>query len=506
MADKGTEQSDLEPKAPLPSDAELFAGDVQNDYTAQDIFAGDDLLYKALAEPAQPGGETPAPTVSNNLRQIKPRLSHLTGARFSRLQKGLASAILGVAIILAWAVFKTPRNSSADADLTPPPEINELQTPTVVVQAPAASQADLANDIPGPDPAELNDAQEIRPRPSAPDTAISLKVAQEMFEGGQYRRAYSVYHQIQQYLPPTNSETAFYDFLNLHKGLCLAMNLESMEAKRALSQAAKSQVPTIRVMANYHLSVLELSQNQFMPARTRACAALGLLDALPAQDPQWVLELKQTCCYLVAEATSKQALILCNADKQLPSELCPVLPVVTTPWHNLSETQIHESLAKENDLLPSILLSPSFSTDVKKPQFPWSVACHRMAVDELLARFGAAASMEVIWHDEANSSSLRKQAISLYVKDVSDQTALSLAAGAAGLLVQVGDDRVMHVRNPVTASLVSDQVSMLALEGTAMWQRYLFSHTESPHFAIAHFFSGLLYKQLSLRTEALSEF
>ncbi|MCP4450959.1 MAG: tetratricopeptide repeat protein, partial [Planctomycetes bacterium] len=34
----------------------------------------------------------------------------------------------------------------------------------------------------------------------------------------------------------------------------------------------------------------------------------------------------------------------------------------------------------------------------------------------------------------------------------------------------------------------------------------LFSHTESPHFAIAHFFSGLLYKQLSLRTEALSEF
>ncbi len=506
MTDKDTEQNNLEPKDPVPSDAELFAGDVQNDYTAQDIFAGDDFLYKALSEPAQPARETSASRVSNSLRQMKPRLSHLTGSRFSPLQKVLASAILGVAIVLAWAVFKTPKNSLADADLTPPPEINEPRTPTVVVQAPGASQADLANDIPGPDPAELNDAREVRLTPSVPDTALSLKVAQDMFEAGQYRRAYSVYHQIQQYLPPTNSETAFYDFLSLHKGLCLTMNQESIEGRRALALAAKSQIPSVRVMANYHLSALELSQNQFMPARSRACTALALLDTLADQDPQWVTELKQTCGYLVAEATSKQALVLCNADKQLPPDLCPTLPLITSPWYNLNETQIHDSLAKENDLLPSILLSPVFSNDEKKPQSPWSVSCHRMAVDELLARFGTATALEVLWHDEANSPSLRKQAITLYVKDVSDQTAVSLAAGSAGLLAQIRDDRMIHVRNPVTATLTSDRVAMLAQEGTAMWQRYLFSNTESPRFAIAHFISGLLYKQLSLRTEALSEF
>ncbi len=504
MADKDKERSNLEPGDPVPSDAELFAGDVQNDYTAQDIFAGDDCLYKALGEAVQPARETSAPLVSNALHQTEPKLSPLTGSRFSLLQKVLAAAILGVAVVLIWAVIKTPKNSLAEADPTPPLDINGPSTPTVAVHRPVQNAADLANDVPAR--SERNETQPVGPERLTLDTPLSLKVAQDMFEAGRYRDAHGVYHQLQQYLPPTNSETAFSDFLSLHKGLCLTSNQESIEARRTLALAAQSRIPSIRVMANYHLSALELSQNQFMPARSRACAALALLDALDGQDPQWVAELKQTCCYLVAEATSKQALILCNADKQLPLDLCPRLPLITSPWYNMSEAQIHDSLAMENDLLPSILLSPSFSSDVAKPQSPWSVSCHRMAVDELLARFGTAASLEVIWHDEANSTLLRKQAITLYVRDVSDQTAVSLAAGSAGLLALVGDDRMIHVRHPVTAALVSDQVTMLAQEGTAMWQRYLFSNTESPYFATAHFISGLLYKQLSLRTEALSEF
>ncbi len=59
MADKDKEHDNLEPKSPVPSDAELFAGNVQKDYTAQEIFAGDDSLYQTLTQTPQPGA-TPA--------------------------------------------------------------------------------------------------------------------------------------------------------------------------------------------------------------------------------------------------------------------------------------------------------------------------------------------------------------------------------------------------------------------------------------------------------------
>ena len=510
MADKDKEQNNLEPQASVPLDAELFAGDVQKNYTAQDIFAGDDSLYKALAQPAQSGQKTAESKTSENRLETNAKLSPLNSARFSRLQKSLAAAILLVAIVLAYAVFKSPRNSLAEIDLTSPLDVNEpmvYEPPptTVAVQPPNDTQTEESTHD-TPHAPVLTDTEETPAESLAPDTPLSLRIARDMFEAGQYDRAYVVYNQIQRYLPPGDSATAFYDYLNLHKGLCLIMGQKSIQGRRCLSLATKSQIPSIRVMANYHLSALELSQNQFMPARSRACAALALLDTLTDQDPEWLAELKQTCCYLVAEATSKQALILCNADKQLPASLCPALPLVNNPWYNLSEAQIHHALAKEDGFLASILLRPEFSSDAEKPQTPWSVSCHRMTVDELLARFGASNAMEVVWHDEANLPKLRKQAITLYTKEVSAQTVVSLAAGSAGLLAQIGDDQMIHVRNPESASLVSDQVAMLAQEGTTMWQRYLFSTAESPYFASAHFISGLLYQQLSLNGEALSEF
>ena len=503
MADKDKEHDNLEPKSPVPSDAELFAGNVQKDYTAQEIFAGDDSLYQTLTQTPQPGAKMPESRIAQTLRQVGPRLSGLTGSRFSLLQKTLASAILLVAIVLACAIFKSPRRSAAEITL-PPPAPMHVQSPSAVPANEPAQQTELVSDT--PNVAEPDGTLEPEPQTLSPDTPLSLKTAQDMFEAGEYRRAYEVYHQIQLYLQPRDSEKAFYDYLTLHKGLCLSLNEEFIEARRSLTWATKSQVPSIRVMANYYLSVLELSQNQFMPARSRACAALALMDSLTDQDPEWLVELKQTCCYIVAEATSKQALILCNADQQLPADLSPTLPLVKMPWRRATEAQIHRALAKESTVLPAILLSPSFSNDAKKPQIPWSVACHRMAVDELIARIGAINSMEVIWHEEASFPALRQQAVSLHVENVSDQTVISLAAGSAGLLAQVDSNGVIHVRNPVTAALVSEQIAMLAQEGITMWQRYLFLNTESPYFATAHFTSGRLYRQLSLKVEALSEF
>lgn len=505
MADNDREQKNIESETPVPSDAELFAGDVQNEYSAQDIFAGDEALYQALATPTQQVRKTTPPKARKGYHQITSRLSRLPGSQFSRLQKVLASAILLVAVILTFAVFKTPRNSSAVTDLIAPPDMNTQPPLDVVIDEPNTTPVEVASAEPVlTEPDTVQEAE--TPTYASEDAALSLRIAQEMFEAGEYPSAYAVYHQIQQYLPPHKSESPFHDYLTLHKGLCQTMDQEFMQGRRCLSMAAKSQVPSIRVMANYHLSALELSQNQYMAARSRACGALALLDTLADQEAQWLSELKQACCYLMAEATSKQALVLCNADRLLPSDLSPTLPLIDNPWVDLDEAEIHKSMAKESDLLPSILLAPVFSSNDKKPKLPWSVSCHRMTIDELLARFGAAASMEVIWHEEANLPKLRKQAVSLHVKDVSAQTVVSLAAGSAGLLAQINEDQTIHVRNPETTSLLSDQVAMLAQEGTAMWQRYLLSTSDSPYFAIAHFMSGLLYKELALNAEALSEF
>jgi len=503
MADNNEQKDNLEPEAQVPSDADLFAGSVQNEYTAQEIFAGDNALYQVLAK-AESEGTPSKPEKPQHTKEPKLKLSAAAVPNFSPLQKVLISAILGVALVLTYAVVRTPKNTLADANLDVSPDINEQSTPPVTVKnVPEKSPVRTPET---PRPSEPNEFQAPAYDQFAQDTPLSLKIAQSMIDGGEFRQAYSVYHQIQQYLPPGDKQEPFYDFLTLHKGLCLTLNRESIHARRTLALAAKSKTPTIRVMANYHLSRLELSQNQFMQARARACEALCLLDALQDHAPEWLLDLKQTCCFLVAQATSKQALILCDADKQLPSHLNPTLPAVSHPWHNLNEVQLRETLANESGFLSSILLTPSISNNDKKPQTPWSVSCHRMAVDELIARFGANASMEVVWHDEANVIDLRQRAISMSIENVSDQTIVSLAAGSTGLLAQIDDSNTIHVMNPVSASFVSEQVTMLAQEATLMWQRHLFSGKDSPYFATAHFTSGLLYQQLALRAAALSEF
>jgi tetratricopeptide (TPR) repeat protein len=502
MAEKDKQRGNLESKSPVPPDADLFDGPVQNDYSAQDIFAGDNALYESLTG-AQTGNKAQKAEAPQRLRSLTSRLSDLSGPGLSQLQKILAGTILGVAFILAYAVFRTPKTTLGSANLESP-DINRPSPSSLVTHEPAENNA-----VPTRDVAPADEPANLRMTTAAPlplTTPVSLRLAQDMLEAGDYSHAYSVYEQIQQYLPPGDKETAFFDFLTLHKALCLMMNQDSIPARRALGLAAKSETPSVRVMANYYLSRFHLTQNQFMPARARAFEAMSLLDAIKDQDPVWLADLRQSCCFLAAQATTKQALILCDADDQLPPELCPYLPLIDSPWSNLNETQVHQALARENSLLPSILLTPSISKNSRKSLTPWSLSCHRMAVDELLARFGANASLDVIWHAEANREEFRKRAISLFIQDVADQTAISLAAGSAGLLAHIDDARAIHIMNPVNASLVSAQVDMLAQEAILMWQQYILSGSESPYFANAHFTSGLLYKILGIQPEAISEF
>ncbi|MCF7972282.1 MAG: tetratricopeptide repeat protein [Phycisphaerae bacterium] len=501
MTDKNEQPSSVEPKSPVPSDADLFDGPVQNDYSAQDIFAGDNSLYQLLTR-IQTGTKATAAKIPERLRGMTPRLSRGPGPSFSMLQKVLAGTILGVAIILAYAVFKTPKTTLADANLEPSLDTRMQPPPALVTQEPAESNAVLPRDT-------AAYSEPVNPQVSEPVALtgpISLQTAQDLFDVGDYGQAYSVYQQIQQYLPPDDKQTAFSDYLTLHKALCLAMNQESIPAKRFLTSVTKSETPSIRVMANYYLSRFQLNQNQFMPARARACEALSLLNALKDQPPEWLADLRQTCCFLAAQATTKQALALRDADSQLPSSLCPNLPMIKSPWHQLNETQVRQALAKEKDLLPAMLLTPSITKNSRTAQTLWSLSCHRMAVDEVLARFGANASLEVVWHEGANHVELRKQAISLFIQDVIDQTAIGLAAGCAGLLAHIDDTHTIHVMNPMNTSLVSAQVDMLAQEAILMWQQYLLFGSESPYFANAHFTSGLLYKLLGIQHEAISEF
>lgn len=314
------------------SDRELFADEVHEPEPKLDLsafvdrqqlseyeaFAGDEDFYRLLADSTQdttvqqPGG-------THNL------LSRAVTwhRRLSTLQKVLAISIVAIALILVCVSLRRPSEPAAGPA---PTSLNQtgLAVPQMSASRPPAS-----------DPTQTVPEQVGKPQASLSRTQpLSLDVARNFYLQKNYEEAYVAYNRLRQALPP--SEELLRDFLQLRMAMCAKEVADLEQANRLFSMVAESGSAVVRVVANYHISLLEIQRKRYLPARTRAYKTIALIKAVEFTD-DWALLFECDCHFLAAECLTCHILSLSNPENDLPDDLWGKPAASPDPFGELDE-------------------------------------------------------------------------------------------------------------------------------------------------------------------------
>lgn len=462
------------------SEHEVFAGEVHEELSERQVFVGDEDFYRRLADSAQ------ADVTQSTFRRAwtgasRPLLMPIAHKRFSTIQKVLVVSIAVIAAILVYELFPA------------------APTPTVR-QAPAGP--------PARDTASGRQIQEPPRLAETPAQPLSLKVAETFYLQKDYDKAYAAYNKLRQSLTiPTTSSgmegELLRDFLQLKMALCMEKTADSEAARRLFRTVLQSRSPVVRVVANYHMTCIEMQKKQYLKALTRAYQTIALIGAVDS-NRGWALSLQRDCYFLVAESVTRNVLSLCDADRDLPEDLWSNPAAPPDHFTGLSEAQLRTFLNSGSERLSKGLLGPQIQK-VISPGTPgpprWSATCHGASIEELLARFSANAGLDINWAfgrtpaTEEIKDIIRKRPVSLYLPAATPQQFVSIAAGCVGLLARLDGKKTVDIFNPADYSSLSEHVSSLSQEAISLWQRFLLTFHGDERIPNAHFALGLLQAQ-----------
>lgn len=490
-------QTESEPFAGVPidevSEADLWACETPEQLSEHEVFVGNEDFYKLLAQSSR----KPSLRESVNVRRFSQILAWFKD--LSSLQKALMAAIAFVGLMLVHAQLRPPRPTGVGLPATPASPVS-----APAVQSPAAQPA-------VPDVPQAVREQQAAPSPAQP---LSLEVARSLFAQRQYKQAGAAYKQLRLALPI--SDPLLKDFLQLEEALCARQAGDLEEASRSLTIVCQSASPAVRIVANYHLCLLEIERKRFLVARTRAYNAIALIKAAQF-DNAWALSFECDCQFLVAECLSRQVLMLSNAEVDLPADLWGKATAAPDPFAGLQEAEIRPVLNSGSEHLGSGLLDPKIRSLEYQGELPrWSVASYGAPVEELMAKFAASADLDVHWSPATATGSnigtdvQRQRPVSMYLPAATSQQVVLATAGCAGLLASShenpGGKLKVTISDPTEYASLDEHLSFLSQHAVSLWQKFVLTFYSDKRIANAHFVMGLLQSQVNLPAEAIAEF
>lgn len=469
------------------ADAELFAGEIHEELSEHELFAGDEDFYKVLASQgtiqttATPSQQADTGTGESTKQPIRYRY-------FPAFLKALVVSIVVISLILIYMFLKSPLVF-----------VTNWQLPSLAQQTPTTPKP--------PAPEQIQ-----KPESMSPSTqSVSLKVAQDLYLQGDYDKAYAAYDQLCQSLPAGAKEELLKDFLQLKMALCMRKAGDTDQANRLFGTVSQSSSPVVTMLANYHMAYIELQKKQYLKARTRAYQTIALIEAVDFEKA-WASSLQPHCNFLAAESLTRHILSLCDADKDLPGKLWSAA-VEFDPFTNLNESQIRSLLNSGSERLSKSLLSPKIhNLELRSASSRWYVVCHGAPIDELLARFAANASLNIAWDfskapdPDVEKDTIRKRSASLYLPGATTQQFITVAAGHAGLLARLDTKGNVNIFNPADYSSLPDHISLLTQEAISLWHRFLSVFHGDQRVPNAHFALALLQAQRDRVTDAIAEY
>jgi len=510
----------------VQSDGEVFADDahegslkadieqsdlgIGEELSEYELFAGDEDFYTLLAESSEQTPVDRETRVDKEKRVEQPvgehqwlqRLNQYKYRRFSNLQKILAVSIIAVVSMLLYVLLKSPSGLVAGSASIP---AGESAQPTGRAPLSRAS-ADNSQQVMQ---AQIQDPELVL----SPTQPLSLKFARDFYLQKDYEKAFAAYNELRQALPA--GEELLRDFLQLKMALCAEQVADFEQASRLLTMVSQSRSPAVRIVANYHLSLLEIQRKRYLRARTRAYNTIALIKAVDFDD-DWALSFECDCSFLVAECLSRHILLLSSTDTDLPGDLWGKPTVSTDPFDNLNEAELRRLLNSGVDHLGRGLLDPEIRKLEEQGGLPrFSVTSYGAPAEELLAKFAAGAELDLHWAFKGTSGSdlpegsIRQRPVSLYLPAATSQQIVLTAAGCAGLLActegEPGRQKVT-IYDPAEYSSLREHISFLSQQAVSLWQKFVLTFDSDKRLGNAHFVMGLLHSQIGLPIETIAEY
>jgi len=423
-------------------------------------------------------------------------------SRFSWLQKVIAATIIIVASMLTYTLLESPRRSIGDSHPMPTQQkVTETQ-PSPASEPSAKETSPVESEhIQIPLPALL------------PTQPRSIEVARSFYMQGDYRRAYATYDQLLPALPV--SEQFLRDYLQLEMALCAKEASDSGKASQLLSTISHSRSPIVRIMANYHLGLIDLQRKRFLRARTRIYNALAILKAIDLDD-DWAASFESDCHFMIAESLCRRVLSLSHEEASQPDDLWSGTSATYHPFDQFGGIELQRFLRSGSQEMDKALLGPI----IRRREYPtdpsrWSVLSYGAPLEELMGRFADAANLDVHWAIKGSSAfvsaedAARQRAVTLCLPVATPHQVVLIAAGCAGLLAYVDDrpDRLkVTIYDPVEYSSLDAYVSLMGQQAISLWQTFVLMFYDDDRLSNAHLATGLLQTCLGQTTEAMAEY
>jgi tetratricopeptide (TPR) repeat protein len=488
MAARKNKQALIEERtSEVLSNGDLFADRRPAQLSEQDVFAGDQDFYKLLADSAQTSPrklDLDTKPGQHTLIQVK---------RFLTLQKILVGSIIVISIALLYTLLKTPSKHSAK------PTVSDEKIQPASIET-------IANDSGQVSGKAIEKVESVAQAPQP----LSLKVADTFYLQKNYDKAYTAYKQLYQSVLTSNDEELTRDYLQLRMALCTGKTADSDQAGRIFRALLQSRSTAVRLLANYHLALLEVETGQYLKARSRAYQTIALTGAVEL-DKNRSLTIHRDCHFIAAEAITRNILSLCNADKNIPKQLWIHFEELE-PFTNLDEQRLRTLLSSGSEQLSKGLLGPQIQRLERQGSSYWSVTCQGASIEELLARFAADAGIDISWvlnrsaTTEGTEDSFRKRPVCMCLPAVTMLEVVTVAAGHVGLLGRFDDKKILKVFDPADYTSLSEHLSLLIPEAISLWQGFLLAFHDDQRIPNAHFALGLLQAQKGQMAESIAEY
>jgi tetratricopeptide (TPR) repeat protein len=490
--------TDKAPNEKLKSDIKQSDLGIHQELSEYDLFAGDEDFYSLLAESSQ---DKPVKQPAGERRWLQ-RLDKYKYQRLTKFQKILAVSIFAVISMLLYVLLKSPSGTIAGSASIP------AEQPV----QPAQQQPVSGTPVSGSEQTTQARIQESGPM-LLPTQPLSLKVARNYIAQKEYDKAFACYKALGKALPA--GEELLEDFLQLKMALCAKQVNDLEQANHLFTMACKSRSPAVRIVANYHLCLLEIQRKRFLRARIRAYNAIALIKAVDF-DHDWALSFECDCSFLLAECLTRQILMLSSTNSDLPDDLWGTPTASSDPFANLNEAELRKFLNSGSEHLNRGLLDPEIRKLDDQGGLPrWSVSSYGAPVEELLAKFAAGADIDIQWAFRGTSGSnsaegsLRQRPVSIYLPAATSQQVALTSAGCAGLLADMegesGSQKVT-IYDPAEYSSLKQHISFLSRHAVSLWQKFVLTFYSDRRLGNAHFLMGLLYSRTELPMEAIAEY
>jgi tetratricopeptide (TPR) repeat protein len=474
---------------------DLPAAEKAKEISEHEVFTGDKDFYKLLSESQQSDAKQQA-------GEQQPQLKISRRKSFTLLQKIIAAGIILITAVLLFIFFGLKTDSASDPRLIS------------AGQLPSFEQGDLNV---RPAKTDSKNAESTQTAKQGDDflqkQPISLKVARDFFKQKNYQNAYLVYDRLYEALPI--SEVMLRDFIHLQMAQCLEINKDYEQASRFYVMISESPSPVVRIIANYHLSLLEIRRKRYLYARTRAYKALALVKSVDF-DNDWELAFECDCYFLAAESLTRYVLSLNNADSDIPENLWTKPNISMEPFGDMGEEQLRLALKSGSEHINAGLLDPKIARLEDRDFLPrWSVTSYGAPIEELLAKIAAVADIDVQWAFERSSELnsepelLRLSPTTVHLPSLTTEQIVLIAAGCTGLLARSEEDSGKYkvtVYNPADYSSLNEHVSFLGQHAISLWRKYILMFNSEKRLGNAHFAMGLLQAQTDMAAEAIGEY